>query len=115
MEGTRRQRANCKWFAKRAAGVYWSSVRCAGNYFGVAARRLGMLALSVALVCPAVGAEAKLKVLTTFLPGYSLARQVAGENATVENLLPGNVSLHDYQLSPGDIRKIAAADVVVFE
>ena len=72
-----------------------------------------MLALSIALVCPAVGAEAKLKVLTTFLPGYSLALQVAGENATVENLLPGNVSLHDYQLSPGDIRKIAAADVIV--
>jgi ABC-type Zn uptake system ZnuABC Zn-binding protein ZnuA len=38
---------------------------------------------------------------------------VAGDLAVVENLLPGTVSLHDYQLSPGDIRKISAADLIV--
>jgi zinc transport system substrate-binding protein len=59
------------------------------------------------------GAEKKLRVLTTFLPGYCFASNVAGEHAVVENLLPGNVSLHDYQLTPGDLAKITAADLIL--
>lgn len=58
------------------------------------------------------GAEKKLKVLTTFLPAYSFAASVAGDRAEVENLLPGGVSLHDFQLTPTELRKIAAADLI---
>ena len=69
------------------------------------------------LVCGAFlgsnAAERKLRVLSTFLPAYCIAANVAGEHAAVENLLPGSVSLHDYQLSPPDLQKIATADVIV--
>ena len=58
------------------------------------------------------GAE-KLRVVTTFLPGFNVAANVAGDFATVENLVAGNVSLHDFQLSPGELRKLNRADLVM--
>lgn len=58
------------------------------------------------------GAE-KVRVLTTFLPGYNIAVNVAGDLAQVENLVLGNVSLHDFQLSPGELRKLNRADLVL--
>jgi ABC-type Zn uptake system ZnuABC Zn-binding protein ZnuA len=54
-----------------------------------------------------------LKVLTSFTPLYSLAANVAGDAATVENLLPANIDPHDYQLGPRDLAKLQAADVLV--
>jgi zinc transport system substrate-binding protein len=38
---------------------------------------------------------------------------VAGDLATVENLLPSNVDPHDYQFTARDLKKLADADVVV--
>lgn len=74
--------------------------------------RLGCL-----LLCPLLlhteAAEKKLRVVTTFLPAYSFAMNVAGDRAHVENLVPGNVSLHDFQLSPPELKKIVAADLIV--
>lgn len=67
----------------------------------------------VAFCCQAQAAPGKLRVITTFLPGYCIAANVAGDAAEVENLLPGKVSLHDYQLSPGEIRKLNTADLVL--
>jgi zinc transport system substrate-binding protein len=58
-------------------------------------------------------AEKPLRIVTTFLPGYCVAANLAGDLAHVENLLPGTVSLHDYQLTPADLRKIASADLIV--
>jgi zinc/manganese transport system substrate-binding protein len=58
------------------------------------------------------GAE-KVRVVTTFLPGFNVAANVAGDLAVVENLVAGNVSLHDYQLSPGELRKLTGADLVM--
>jgi zinc transport system substrate-binding protein len=58
-------------------------------------------------------AERMPRIVTTFLPAYCFAANVAGKAAQVENLLSGSVSLHDYQLSAGDIRKLAAADLIV--
>lgn len=54
----------------------------------------------------------RLRVVTSFLPVYSLAVQVAGEAADVENLLPPGVGPHDYQFSPRDARKLATAHIV---
>lgn len=54
----------------------------------------------------------KLRVLTTFVPEYCLVVNVAGNAATVENLLPGNVSPHDYQLSHRELKKISSADII---
>ena len=73
---------------------------------------IAFLVLVISCLHPRAAQE-KLRVITTFLPGYCIAANVAGEAAEVENLLPGNVSLHDYQLSPGQIRKLNTADLVL--
>jgi ABC-type Zn uptake system ZnuABC Zn-binding protein ZnuA len=55
----------------------------------------------------------KLRVVTTIFPIYCFASGVVGAEGEVQNLLPANVSPHDYQLSPSDLRKIRDADVVI--
>ena len=55
----------------------------------------------------------RFQVLTTFVPLYCFAARVAGSAADVENLLPANVSPHDYQFSRRDLRKLEKADVLV--
>lgn len=57
--------------------------------------------------------NAKLAILTTFAPINSLTSNVAGEAADVSVLIPPNTGPHDYSFSPGDIQKIAKADVVI--
>jgi zinc transport system substrate-binding protein len=55
----------------------------------------------------------RLKVVATSVPVYCFAVNVAGDFATVENLLPGNVSPHDYQFSPQDARKLNGARLII--
>lgn len=67
---------------------------------------------------PAAGAAAPrpLRVVATFLPMYLFAAEVAAgvPGVTVELLLPAALGCpHDYALTPGDLRKLAAADIVV--
>ena len=57
--------------------------------------------------------NAKRRVLTTFAPIHSWTLNVAGEDATVELLLPGDVGPHDFQLRPQDLRKIRQADLLI--
>lgn len=69
--------------------------------------------LFAGLTVNSAAAERKLKVLTTFLPIFSFTVNVTSDLADVENLLSGGTSLHDYQLSPGDVKKIKQADLIV--
>lgn len=69
--------------------------------------------LCLASVALAAAADQKVQVITTFLPAYSLTASVAGDHAEVRNLLPGSVSLHDYQLTPRDLRQLSSADLIV--
>jgi zinc transport system substrate-binding protein len=55
----------------------------------------------------------KPRVLTTFAPIHSWTLNVAGADATVELLLPGDVGPHDFQLRPQDLRKIRQADLLI--
>jgi ABC-type Zn uptake system ZnuABC Zn-binding protein ZnuA len=71
------------------------------------------LVIAVTLVCQERAAARPLKILTSFVPVYCLAAGVAGELASVENLLPGNVDPHDYQLAPRDLARFAGADLLV--
>ncbi len=71
------------------------------------------LAAAVAFCCAGSVSARPLKVLTSFVPVYSLTANVAGDLAEVENLLPGNVDPHDYQLGPRDLAKLQSADVLV--
>ena len=58
----------------------------------------------------------QLRVLCSTYPVYLFTHQVTAgcEGVTVEMMLPAGVGCpHDYNLTPGDMRKLAAADVLV--
>jgi ABC-type Zn uptake system ZnuABC Zn-binding protein ZnuA len=55
----------------------------------------------------------KLTILTTIAPLYSFAKNIAGDTASVENLLPSGTDPHEYSLSPGDLMKITQAQIII--
>jgi len=65
---------------------------------------------------PSCGAADPLRVLTSFLPMEIFTRNVVGNTpgVTVESMLPASMGCpHDYALTPGDMKKIASADLFV--
>ncbi|WP_456287388.1 metal ABC transporter substrate-binding protein [Paenibacillus sp. AK002] len=56
----------------------------------------------------------KLKVKTSFYPMYEFTRQVAGDLADVENLVPPGIEAHDWEPTPQDMAGISDADVLVY-
>jgi len=76
------------------------------------------IALSfVILIMPLKIASAAetVTVLTSFLPIYIFTKNVVGERAgvNVEAIIPADSGPHDYQLRPGDMKKISVADAVI--
>ncbi|MBF0494649.1 MAG: zinc ABC transporter substrate-binding protein [Candidatus Omnitrophica bacterium] len=74
--------------------------------------------VSAILVFPALGAADKhcVKIVTSFYPAYIVAINVAGEvpGVSVENLTaPLAGCLHDYSLTPDDMKKLADADIFI--
>ena len=81
-------------------------------------RTVVLLLAAVVVLSPlpreAQGSE--LRVLTSFLPIYLFTQNVVGtaKGITVEMMLPAVLGCpHDYSLSPGDMKKIAAADLFI--
>ncbi|MBE0447083.1 MAG: zinc ABC transporter substrate-binding protein [Actinobacteria bacterium] len=64
-------------------------------------------------VSPSKKSGERLRVVTTFAPLYSFAVNVAGDVASVENLVPVGASIHTFQSRPSDIKKLALADVLI--
>jgi len=65
---------------------------------------------------PSIGAAEPLRVLTSFLPMEIFTRNVVGDtpDVIVESMLPASMGCpHDYALTPGDMKKIASADLFV--
>jgi zinc transport system substrate-binding protein len=62
---------------------------------------------------PDVAPTKKLVVVATIAPMYCFARNVAGDLADVEMIVPAGVSPRGFQPSPDQLSKISAADVVV--
>jgi ABC-type Zn uptake system ZnuABC Zn-binding protein ZnuA len=65
---------------------------------------------------PSAGAADTLRVLTSFLPMEIFTRNVVGDapGVTVESMLPPSMGCpHDYALTPGDMKKIASADIFI--
>jgi ABC-type Zn uptake system ZnuABC Zn-binding protein ZnuA len=63
---------------------------------------------------PPAAEETGVRVLTSFLPIHLFTLNVVGDakGITVEMMLPASLGCpHDYSLSPGDMKKIAAADL----
>jgi zinc transport system substrate-binding protein len=65
---------------------------------------------------PSAGAAGPLRVLTSFLPMEIFTRNVVGDvrDVTVTSMLPASMGCpHDYALTPGDMKKIASADLFI--
>lgn len=58
-------------------------------------------------------ADRKPVVLTTFTVIADIARNVAGDHLTVESITKPGAEIHDYEPTPGDIRKASKADLVL--
>ncbi len=54
-----------------------------------------------------------LQIQTSFYPIYEFTRQVAGDLAKVELLVPGGVEPHDWEPSPQDIQKLVESDLLI--
>ena len=56
----------------------------------------------------------KLQIITTFYPMYYLAKQVSGNLANVEILVPNGVEPHDWEPASKDMIKMQEADVFIY-
>ncbi|WP_298614142.1 metal ABC transporter substrate-binding protein [uncultured Thermosynechococcus sp.] len=57
--------------------------------------------------------EPELTIVTTFLPITAFTKAVAGDRAKVEQLLPPNGEVHDFQARPEDVQRLSSARVLV--
>ncbi len=69
--------------------------------------------LLAAAVCGASPAPARLRVLASILPLEEFAAEVAGDRGEVSLLLPPGAGVHTWQPRPGDIMKLASADLFI--
>ncbi len=74
----------------------------------LAALLLGLMAL------PAAAQAEKFKVVTTFTVIADIARNVAGDAATVESITRPDAEIHNYQPTPGDMLKAQDADLILW-
>jgi len=56
----------------------------------------------------------KLKVVTTFYPLAFFAQQTGGEKVTIQQLIPDNTEVHNWQPSFADILALDEADVIIY-
>lgn len=56
----------------------------------------------------------KLQVVTSIYPVYEFARAVGGDRIDLVNLVPAGTEPHDWEPSPGDIRRLNQADVFIY-
>ena len=73
--------------------------------------------LVFALFATAAGSHtawAKLRVVTTFTVIADMARNVAGDAATVESITKPGAEIHYYQPTPRDVQKAYRADLILW-
>lgn len=76
--------------------------------------RLLPAALITALIASPVLADDKLKVVTTFTVLADMARQVAGDHATVVSVTKPGAEIHGYEPTPRDLVGAQDADLVLW-
>src|SRR5690606_29947899 len=59
-------------------------------------------------------AQEKFKAVTTFTVIADIARNVAGDAATVESITKPGAEIHNYQPTPGDIRRAQGAQLILW-
>lgn len=62
----------------------------------------------------AIFAEAKPLVLSSIKPLTLIAQEIIGDSATVDTLLPGSASPHNYPLKVSDHSRLQKADVILW-
>ncbi len=75
-------------------------------------RLLPAVLLMLCFSASAFAAE-KLKVVTTFTIIADMARNVAGDAAEVTSITKPGAEIHEYQPTPGDIRRAQGADLIL--
>lgn len=58
--------------------------------------------------------DIKLKIITTFYPMYEFTKNIVGDRADVELLIPSTIEPHDWEPTPKDISNIQNADLFVY-
>jgi manganese/iron transport system substrate-binding protein len=68
------------------------------------------------LVClDVLGTEdQRFKVITTFTVIADIVQNVAGDAAVVESITKPNAEIHNYQTTPGDIRRAQGANLIIY-
>lgn len=80
---------------------------------------IGAVALLALLFIPGIGpkdesqASGKPQVLTTFTVVADMVREVAGDRVDVSSITKPGAEIHGYEPTPGDLRRAAAADLVI--
>ena len=73
-----------------------------------------LLMMLIALALPAQRAYAdKFKVVTTFTVFADIARNIAGDVATVESVTKPGAEIHNYRPTPGDLLRAQDADLII--
>ena len=72
--------------------------------------------LTLLVVLPLIPAAEtdKFKVITTFTVIADIARNVGGDAAIVESVTKADAEIHNYQVTPGDIRRTYGADLILY-
>ncbi len=72
-----------------------------------------LVAVSTGLATPSSATE-KFKAVTTFTVIADMAKNVAGDAATVESITRPGAEIHNYAPTPGDIRRAQGANLVLW-
>ncbi|TPF77088.1 metal ABC transporter substrate-binding protein [Brucella gallinifaecis] len=70
--------------------------------------------LAMLLASGSVFAGEKFKAVTTFTVIADIARNVAGDAATIESITKPGAEIHEYQPTPGDLIKAQDADLILW-
>ncbi|KJV28144.1 iron ABC transporter substrate-binding protein [Pantoea sp. SM3] len=73
---------------------------------------LSVVMLTLSMSASAFAAD-KLKVVTTFTVIADMAKNVAGDAAEVTSITKPGAEIHEYQPTPGDIRRAQGADLIL--
>jgi manganese/iron transport system substrate-binding protein len=79
-------------------------------------RRSLLASGAAALAMPAMPAfaQARFKAITTFTVIADIAQNVAGDAAVIESITKPGAEIHNYQPTPGDIRRAQDANLVLW-
>jgi zinc transport system substrate-binding protein len=82
---------------------------------GLAASLVMVSIVIISVACnTANSSDTGVSVVTTLYPLEYFAQRIGGGDVSVTNLLKSGVEVHSFEPTPADIRKLEAADVIVY-